>query len=169
VGEEFFEFGRQQFLRRSGQLFEKSWYAGGGGARVGERGERTLEDSATHAAHAAHLQVLLYQDGWRSLLPLTLVKAYPKLHALIQEWAFNQIVARLQGEIGDEIKRKEEPAITLYSTEVDKLYWERIGKEGEIEDSGGGEEREGRRESRRRQLSGGTSRSSRPRTRPWRR
>jgi hypothetical protein len=72
------------------------------------------------------------------------VKAYPKLHALIQEcWRvrrkerpnFDQIVYRLQHEIGDEIKRKEEPKIELYSKEDDLIYRDRIGKEDEIEDS----------------------------------
>jgi hypothetical protein len=35
---------------------------------------------------------------------------------------FDQIVARLQGDIGDEIKRKEEPKIELYSKEDDLIY-----------------------------------------------
>ncbi|GMI29248.1 hypothetical protein TeGR_g3993, partial [Tetraparma gracilis] len=89
-----------------------------------------------------------YSEGWRPILPLSFVKAYPKLHALIQEcWRvrrkerpnFDEIVKRLQGDIGDEIKRKEEPAITLYSTENDLIYRNRIGKEDEIEDSEGEE------------------------------
>ena len=72
------------------------------------------------------------------------MKAYPKLNALIQEcWlvrrkerpTFDQIVVRLQGDIGDEIKRKEEPKIELYSEEDDAIYRNRIGKEDEIEDS----------------------------------
>jgi hypothetical protein len=50
---------------------------------------------------------------------------------------FDQIVARLQGDIGDEIKRKEEPKIELYSKEDDLVYRNRIGKEDEIEDSDG--------------------------------
>ncbi|GMI31708.1 hypothetical protein TeGR_g7622, partial [Tetraparma gracilis] len=85
-----------------------------------------------------------YSEGWRPILPLTFVKAYPKLNALIQEcWRvrrkerpnFDQIVARLQGDIGDEIKRKEEPKIELYSKEDDEVYRNRIGKEDELEDS----------------------------------
>ncbi|GMI55003.1 hypothetical protein TeGR_g1890, partial [Tetraparma gracilis] len=40
-----------------------------------------------------------------------------------------------QGDIGDEIKRKEEPKIELYSKEDDAIYRNRIGKEDEIEDS----------------------------------
>ena len=78
------------------------------------------------------------------------MKSYPKLHELIQEcWRvrrkerpnFDQIVARLQGDIGDEIKRKEEPKIELYSNEDDAIYYERVGKEDEIPDSD--EEEEG--------------------------
>jgi hypothetical protein len=53
---------------------------------------------------------------------------------------FDQIVARLQGDIGDEIKRKEEPKIELYSQEDDAIYRERIGKQDEIADSEGEEE-----------------------------
>jgi hypothetical protein len=52
---------------------------------------------------------------------------------------FDQIVARLQGDIGDEIKRKEEPKIELYSKEDDLIYRNRIGKEDEISDSEGEE------------------------------
>ncbi|GMI53700.1 hypothetical protein TeGR_g4906, partial [Tetraparma gracilis] len=68
----------------------------------------------------------------------------PELHALIQEcWRvrrkerpnFDQIVYRLQHEIGDEIKRKEEPKIELYSKEDDAIYQGRIGKEDELSDS----------------------------------
>ncbi|GMI56624.1 hypothetical protein TeGR_g933, partial [Tetraparma gracilis] len=90
-----------------------------------------------------------YSEGWRPILPLNFVKAYPKLHALIQEcWRvrrkerpnFDEIVKRLQGDIGDEIKRREEPKIELYSKEDDAIYRDRIGKEDEIGDSGGEEE-----------------------------
>ena len=61
---------------------------------------------------------------------------------------FDQIVARLQGDIGDEIKRKEEPKIELYSQEDDAIYYERVGKEDEIPDSdeeeeGGGSKKRG--------------------------
>jgi hypothetical protein len=72
------------------------------------------------------------------------VKAYPKLHALIQEcWKvrrkerpnFDEIVHRLQDDIGDEIKRKEEPVITIMCKEDDKVYQDRIGHEDVIEDS----------------------------------
>ncbi|GMI41164.1 hypothetical protein TeGR_g7773, partial [Tetraparma gracilis] len=86
-----------------------------------------------------------YHDGWRPILPLNFIKTYPKLHALIQEcWLvrkkdrpnFDQIVARLQGEIGDELKRKEEPEITVYSEEDDKIYHERmLAGQDDLEDS----------------------------------
>jgi hypothetical protein len=55
---------------------------------------------------------------------------------------FDEIVKRLQGDIGDEIKRKDEPTITLYSVEDDLVYRNRMGKEDEIEDSEGEEEGE---------------------------
>jgi hypothetical protein len=104
----------------------------------------------------AFIRRYYYSEGWRPLLPLSFVKAYPKLNALIQEcWRvrrkerpnFDQIVARLQGDIGDEIKRKEEPIIVVYSKEDDEIYRGRIGKEDEIEDSDG--EDEGRTAKRR--------------------
>jgi hypothetical protein len=90
-----------------------------------------------------------YHEGWRPILPLSFVKTYPKLHTLIQEcWRvrrkerpnFDQIVSRLQGDIGDEIKRKEEPKIELYSQEDDLVYRNRVGKEDELSDSDGEEE-----------------------------
>ena len=67
------------------------------------------------------------------------MKACPKLNALIQEcWRvrrkerpnFDEIVKRLQGDIGDEIKRREEPKIELYSKEDDVIYRDRIGRVG---------------------------------------
>ncbi|GMI50277.1 hypothetical protein TeGR_g6443 [Tetraparma gracilis] len=125
------------------------------------RAERTLEQffyqalrkhkkrKTTKGLGMGQMTKYYYSEGWRPILPLSFVKAYPKLHALIQEcWLvrrkerpnFDQIVARLQGDIGDEIKRKEEPEIELYSAEDDLVYRERIGKEDEIEDSDGEEE-----------------------------
>ncbi|GMI53769.1 hypothetical protein TeGR_g8563 [Tetraparma gracilis] len=120
------------------------------------RAERTLEQffyqalrkhkkrKNTKGLGLGQMTKYYYHEGWRPILPLSFVKAYPKLHALIQEcWrvrrkerpSFDQIVARLQGDIGDEIKRKEEPKIELYSVEDDLIYRNRIGKEDEIEDS----------------------------------
>jgi hypothetical protein len=54
--------------------------------------------------------------------------------------SFDEIVKRLQGDIGDEIKRKEEPKIELYSKEDDLVYRNRMGKEDELSDSDGEEE-----------------------------
>ncbi|GMI18921.1 hypothetical protein TeGR_g7165, partial [Tetraparma gracilis] len=97
-----------------------------------------------------------YQDGWRPLLPLAFVQTYPKLHALIQScWApkdrdrptMSEIVSMLQGEVGDEIKRKDEPKIEVYSKEDDEIYRGRIGKDDEIEESD--EEEEGGKSTRR--------------------
>ncbi|GMI28514.1 hypothetical protein TeGR_g9793 [Tetraparma gracilis] len=122
------------------------------------RAERTLEQffyqalrkhkkrRTTKGLGMGQMNKYYYSEGWRPILPLSFVKAYPKLHALIQEcWRvrrkerpnFDQIVHRLQGDIGDEIKRKEEPQIELYSKEDDLIYRNRIGKEDEIEDSDG--------------------------------
>jgi hypothetical protein len=101
---------------------------------------------AASAANHAFFRRYYYSEGWRPILPLAFVKAYPKLNALIQEcWrvrrkerpGFDQIVKRLQGDIGDEIRHREEPKIELYSEEDDKIYRNRIGKEDEIEDSDG--------------------------------
>ncbi|GMI55372.1 hypothetical protein TeGR_g14295, partial [Tetraparma gracilis] len=120
------------------------------------RAERTLEQffyqalrkhkkrRTTKGLGMGQMTKYYYSEGWRPILPLSFVKAYPKLHALIQEcWLvrrkerpnFDEIVKRLQGDIGDEIKRKEEPKIELYSKEDDLVYRNRIGKEDEIEDS----------------------------------
>ena len=90
-----------------------------------------------------------YSEGWRPILPLAFVKAYPKLNALIQEcWrvrrkerpTFDQIVNRLEGAIADEVRHREEPKIELYSKEDDEIYRGRIGKEDELSDSDGEEE-----------------------------
>jgi hypothetical protein len=85
-----------------------------------------------------------YSEGWRPLLPLTFASAYPKLHTLIQEcWrvrrserpTFDDIVKRLETSIRDEIRRKDEPKITLYSKEDDMIYRNRIGVDEEFSDS----------------------------------
>ncbi|GMI29719.1 hypothetical protein TeGR_g7215 [Tetraparma gracilis] len=125
------------------------------------RGEKTLQEyfyeclrkhkkkRTTKGLGMGQMTKYYYSEGWRPLLPLNFVKAYPKLHALIQEcWrvrrkerpTFDEIVKRLQGDIGDEIKRKEEPTITIMSKENDAVYQGRIGKEDELEDSEGEEE-----------------------------
>ncbi|GMI41246.1 hypothetical protein TeGR_g3202 [Tetraparma gracilis] len=125
------------------------------------RAERTLEQffyqalrkhkkkRTTKGLGMGQMTKYYYSEGWRPILPLSFVKAYPKLHALIQEcWRvrrkerpnFDQIVARLQGDIGDEIKRKEEPKVVMYSKEDDEVYRGRIGKEDELSDSEGEEE-----------------------------
>ncbi|GMI54410.1 hypothetical protein TeGR_g4367 [Tetraparma gracilis] len=52
----------------------------------------------------------------------------------------------VNGDIGDEIKRKEEPKIELYSKEDDLIYRNRIGKEDELSDS---DEEEGGKSTRR--------------------
>jgi hypothetical protein len=44
-------------------------------------------------------------------------------------------VRRLQVDIAEEIKRKEEPLVTIYSLEDDSVYQERIGKDEQFDDS----------------------------------
>jgi hypothetical protein len=91
-----------------------------------------------------------YQDGWRPILPLAFVKTYPKLHALIQEcWkvrrserpSFDEIVKRLQTDISDEVRSREEPKITVYSVEKDSIYHDRIGVDEQIDSEEETEER----------------------------
>jgi len=80
----------------------------------------------------------MYSKGWRPLLPLEFERSYPKLCKLLKKcWAqkkedrpsFDQIVKLMQGEVSDEVRRKEEPVITIYSVEDDALYQERMGKD----------------------------------------
>jgi len=61
-------------------------------------------------------------------LLLELERSYPKLCKLTKKrWAqnpedrpsFDQIVKTMQGEVAEEVMRKEEPAITVYSVEED--------------------------------------------------
>ena len=72
----------------------------------------------------------MYSRGWRPLLPLSFKKAYPRLDSLIRQcWAnvaeerptFDDIV-RLLGEIGQEVRRKEEPEVTFLSQVPDSQY-----------------------------------------------
>jgi len=92
----------------------------------------------------------MYSQGWRPLLPLEFKRNYPKMNALIGRcWApkkedrpsFDEIVRVMQGEVAEEVRRKEEPEITVYSLEADALYHERLGKdeffEEEEEEEGG--------------------------------
>ena len=58
---------------------------------------------------------------------------------------FVQIVSRLEEEIGDEIKRKDEPEITVYSQEPDQIYHDRVGVDEEFEDSEGEDDTAARR------------------------
>ena len=80
----------------------------------------------------------MYNKGWRPLLPLEFERSYPKLCKLLKRcWAqnkedrpeFDEIVKLMQGEVSDEVRRKEEPVITIYSVEDDALYQERMGKD----------------------------------------
>ena len=73
---------------------------------------------------------------WRPLLPLEFEKAYPCMCKLIKRcWAplkedrpgFEEIVKVMQGEIADEVRRKEEPAIVVYEGEADGVDQDRLG------------------------------------------
>ena len=86
---------------------------------------------------------------WRPLLPLSFEKAYPCMCRLLKRcWAplkedrpgFDEIVKVMQGEVADEVRRKEEPEIVVYGLEDDELYKARMGMGedfGEDEEEGG--------------------------------
>ena len=86
---------------------------------------------------------------WRPLLPLSFEKAYPCMCKLLKRcWAplkedrpgFDEIVKVMQGEVADEVGRKEEPKIVVYGLEDDELYKARMGMGedfGEDEEEGG--------------------------------
>ena len=76
-------------------------------------------------------------------MPLEFERSYPKLCKLLKRcWAqkkedrpsFDQIVKTMQGEVAEEVLRKEEPEIVVYSVEVDAVYHERMGKEDHFGD-----------------------------------
>jgi serine/threonine protein kinase len=80
----------------------------------------------------------MYTKKWRPLLPMNFLMAYPKLSKLVTDcWShepekrpiFDEIVRRLNGEIADEVRRKEEPLITFLSKEPDALYQEQLAME----------------------------------------
>jgi len=80
----------------------------------------------------------MYSKGWRPLLPVEFEKSYPKLCKLLKRcWSqkkekrpgFDEIVWVMQGDVADEVMRREEPEITVYSVEEDAVYHERMGKD----------------------------------------
>ena len=84
---------------------------------------------------------------WRPLLPLEFEKAYPGMCKLIKRcWAplkedrpgFDEIVKVMLGEIADEVRRKEEPAIVVYGKEADWVYQDRLGVEEDFGEEEGG-------------------------------
>jgi len=48
--------------------------------------------------------------------------------------SFDEIVRVMQGEVTEEVLRKEEPLITVCSVEDDDLYQERMGKDEQFEE-----------------------------------
>ena len=88
----------------------------------------------------------MYSQGWRPLLPLDFERNYPKMCKLIKRcWSqkkeerpgFDEIVRVMQGEVHDEVRRREEPEIVVYSLEADLLYHERMGKDEVFEEEEG--------------------------------
>ena len=87
------------------------------------------------------------------MLPAEFERSYPKLCKLIKKcWSqkkeerplFDEIVKCMQGEVGVEVRRREEPLIQMYGEEEDAMYHERmggredgIGEEEEEEEEGG--------------------------------
>jgi len=80
----------------------------------------------------------MYSKGWRPLLPLEFERSYPKLCKLLKRcWTqkkedrpgFDEILRLMQGEVSDEVRRREEPEIVVYSNEDDAFYHERLGKD----------------------------------------
>jgi len=87
----------------------------------------------------------MYCKGWGPLLPLEFEKSYPKVCKLLKNcWVqkkedrpvFDKIVKTMPGEVTEEVLRKEEHAITVYSMEDDALFHERMGKDEDFEEDG---------------------------------
>jgi len=87
----------------------------------------------------------MYSKGWRPLLPLEFERSYPKLCKLLKRcWAqkkedrpgFDEIAKTMQGEVTEEVLRKEEPVITIYSVEDDAIFHERMGVDEVFEEEG---------------------------------
>ena len=78
----------------------------------------------------------MYSQGWRPLLPIEVTKNYPRLCTLIKRcWSqkmeerpgFDEIVRVMQGEVADEVRRRTEPIVEVYSQENDVVYHSRMG------------------------------------------
>ena len=93
----------------------------------------------------------LQTRGWRPHIPPAFRRSYGKLGKLIEDcWAqdadkrpeFAEIVARLVGEVGEEVRRGREPDLVMLMDEDDALY---IEEEKRLREGGrlvGGETRE---------------------------
>jgi len=80
-----------------------------------------------------NLNSMMYNRGWRPLLPLSFKKAYPKLDSLIRQcWAnvaeerptFDEIVKQL-GDIAEEVRGAYEPEVEFLSQVPDEQYHSR--------------------------------------------
>ena len=104
---------------------------------------KTMKRKTKNGVGITILNHRMYRKGWRPLLPLEFKRSYPKLCILLKKcWAqnpedrpsFDEIVKTMQGEVAEEVLRKDEPSITVYSVEDDAIYHERMGKEEHFED-----------------------------------
>jgi len=104
---------------------------------------KTMQRKTKAGVGITILNARMYTKGWRPLLPLTFKRAYTKLDALIERcWSqvpeerplFDEIVRLMQGDIAEEIRRKDEPEITYLNKEDDSLYYERLGMDEVFED-----------------------------------
>ena len=95
----------------------------------------------------------MYSEGWRPLLPVGVEKSYPLLCKIIKRcWSqtkeerpgFDEIVRVMQGDVADEVRRRDEPEIVVLGEEADEIYHHRM--EGGGENLGGGGEQESERE-----------------------
>ena len=107
---------------------------------------KTMKRKSTKGCGVAILNSRMYgKREWRPLLPVEFELSYPKLCKLLKRcWAplkedrpgFDEIVKTMQGEVAEEVMRKEEPVITIYKDEPDSIYHERMGKDEQFEDFG---------------------------------
>jgi len=98
---------------------------------------KTMKRKTKKGVGITTLNNMMYSKGWRPLLPLEFERSYPKVCKILKQcWAqqpedrpsFDEIVKVMQGEVTDEVRREEEPIITIYKDESDSIYQDRLGK-----------------------------------------
>jgi len=108
----------------------------------------------------------LFSKGWRPVVPAVFRRSFPKMSDLICScWqndktkrpSIDNVVARLRGDIRDEIMAEVEPMVVVMSAEDDQCYWDECERMKEAEargedidylEVGVGGGREGREESK---------------------